>query len=308
MLSLSDWRYFVSESTGLLVVISLVRTMLPALSDSSGSGSMPHPFWIPVLLMSGQYGIMGGLFATLAATAALFVNGLPPQSATQDFYAYAGVIAVQPCAWFATALVLGGLRTLHIHQQTELQQQFDRAQMAAKEVADGLEHAVTEIERLEQRIASDSSTLAAFLQSLAKLELRDRKSLLTSIANVVRYGVGATSFTIYLNTTHGLEPYLGVEDGSRLTSTAIPLPPPSLVHEAPGRAKNDATVARDDDTARTLHWAPIRLGDAAEPLGVVVCNSLLPSQDPAVAKRRLSEVCRVLAMLLSVCPETVSGA
>ena len=105
MMSISDWYWFVPETIGLLLLIALFRAVLPA--GASGVG-MPHPFWIPVLLMSGQYGIMGGLFATLAASAALFVSGLPPQSAAQDFYAYAGVVAAQPCGWFATALITGG--------------------------------------------------------------------------------------------------------------------------------------------------------------------------------------------------------
>ena len=88
------------------------------------------------------------------------------QSATQDFYAYAGIVAAQPCAWFGTALILGGLRTLHIHHQTELQERLDQTGLAAEDLADGLERAVSEIERLEQRIAGDSRTLASFLHSL----------------------------------------------------------------------------------------------------------------------------------------------
>jgi hypothetical protein len=99
IMSLSDWPRFVPEALGLLVVISLVRMAVPG--GPAGLDSIPHPFWILVLLMSAQYGIMGALFATLSATGMFFANELPAQSAAQDFYAYAGIIAVQPCAWFA---------------------------------------------------------------------------------------------------------------------------------------------------------------------------------------------------------------
>jgi hypothetical protein len=78
LVSLSDWYRFVPETLGFLVLILVAQTLLPGIS----AAGLPHPFWIPVLLMSGQYGIMGGLFATLAATAALFFKGLPAQSAT----------------------------------------------------------------------------------------------------------------------------------------------------------------------------------------------------------------------------------
>jgi hypothetical protein len=314
IMSLSDWPRFVPESIGLLVVISLVRTALPG--GPVGPGSIPHPFWIPVLLMSSQYGIMGALFATLAATGVFFATELPAQSATQDFYAYAGMIAVQPCAWFAAALVLGSLRTLHIHHHGELQERLDQTGLAAEDLADGLEGAVSEIERLEQRIAADSTTLASFLHSLAKLELRDRRSLLVSIADVIRYGVGVTSFTIYLKGAHGMQPRLAIEDGSSVAPTAIAPLPSCLLHEIRGEttgAASDAATgaapgAGRDRIASTPHWAPIRLSTSAETVGLVVCTRLQPSQDPVIAVRRLNEVCRVLAVLLSACPEAVAGA
>jgi hypothetical protein len=304
MMSLSDWRRFVPESLGLLAVILLVRTQLPG--GPTSLGSMPHAFWIPVLLMSGQYGIMGGLFATLTATTAFFIGGLPPQSATQDFYAYAGIAAAQPCAWFGTALVLGGLRTLHIHHQTDLQERLEQTKQAAEDLADGLECAVLQIERLEHRIATDSSTLASFVHSLAKLELTDRRSLVASIADVIRYGVGATSFAIYLKGARGFEPCLGVEDGARVTPTAITPLTPALLHAIGGEVAGAAPAVNLDCLARTPRWAPICLAGAAEPVGVVVCNRLQPSQDPAIAMRRLNEVCRVLAVLLSACPGAIS--
>ncbi len=308
LMSLADWRWFVPESVGLLVVISLARTALPL--GHAGAGSLPHPFWIPVLLLSGQYGIMGGLFATLAASAALLLTGLPPQSATQDFYAYAGIVAAQPCAWFGTALVMGGLRTLHIHHQTELQERLDQTGQVANDLADGLERAITEIERLEHRIATDSSTLASFLHSLAQLELTDRRSLVASFADVIRYGVGATSFAIHLEGAHGLEPCLAVEHGTRVTPTTIIPPAPSVFREIHGEAAlaEAAPAANDPSVAHMPHHEPVCPSGTAKPIGVVVCNCLLPTQDPAMAVRRLNEVCRVLAVLLAVCPGASAGA
>jgi hypothetical protein len=303
MMPLSDWRRFIPETIGLLVVISLARTQLP--SGLASLGNMPHPFWIPVLLMSGQYGIMGGLFATLAATAAFFLSGLPAQSATQDFYAYAGIVAAQPCAWFGTALVSGGLRTLHIHHQTDLQERLDQTGLAAADLADGLERAVSEIERLEHRIATDSGTLARFLHSLAKLELSSPRALVASVADVIRYAVGATSFAIYLKGARGLEPCLGVEDGSRVPAGLLS---PALLREIHSGVTDVAPGVNGDDRARAPRWAPISLAGAAEPVGVVVCHRLLPSQDPAIAVRRLNEVCRVLAVLLAACSAGGSGA
>lgn len=308
MLSISAWRSFVPETIALLVVISLVRAAV--LSGPAVPSSMPHPYWIPVLLMSCQYGVMGGLFATLAAIASYFVSGLPVQSATQDFYAYAGVVAGQPCAWFGTALILGGLRTLHIHHQAELQGRFDQTQRAADDLADGLESAVGEIERLERRIALDTTTLTSVTHSLAKLELGDRASLLASIIDVVHHSVGATNFAIYLKRERGLEPVLGVQNGSRLLPTAISPLAQSLLDEiqCAAAAGGIAPARGGDCAARMPLWSPIRLPGSAELAGVVVCDCLQPSQNPAVAAPRLDDVCHLLGVLLSAHPEAVSGA
>ncbi len=295
MLSLSDWRRFVPETIGLLVMLALVST---ALTDR---GSVPSAFWIPVLLMSSQYGIMGGLFSAILASVVLYINGLPPQSAGQDFYAYAAMVATQPSAWFATALVLGGLRTLHIHHETTLKHQLERTQRAGEDLADGLERAMKQLERLEQRIASDTGTLASLLNSLAKLEMRDPRSLIGSMADVVRYGVGASSFAIYLRTLNGPEPCLGIQDGVRLTPEAIPPLEPNLARLLAGRGFGADPTADDADTNCSL-WEVIRLQGSTEPLGIMVCRRLMPSRDPAIARRRLHEICGVLAVLLSTCP------
>ena len=230
ILSLTDARRFIPESLGLLLLIVLVQTWL--MHGTTAAANMPHPFWIPVLAMSGQYGIMGGLFATLAATATFFVGGLPNQSASQDFYDYAAIVAAQPCAWFGTALVLGGLRTLHMHHHADLQVRFDQMTVIAEDLADGLEATVGEVERLEHRLATDYSTLTGLLHSLAKLDLADRQTLFSSMADAIRFSVGATSFAVYLRSPRGFEPCIGVVDGAVVSTAAIPPLPTGLLPDS----------------------------------------------------------------------------
>ena len=82
MLSISAWRSFVPETIALLVVISLVRAAVPggpaALRQHAASLLDPGPAGC-----RAKYGVMGGLFATLAAIGASpSPSGLPVQSAT----------------------------------------------------------------------------------------------------------------------------------------------------------------------------------------------------------------------------------
>jgi hypothetical protein len=286
------------------MLIVLIQRWLPSVAAST---AMPHPFWIPVLLMSAQYGIMGGLFATLSATAVFFLTGLPPQSPMQDFYSYAAVVAAQPCAWFATALVLGSLRTLHIHHQSDVQERLDQTTAIADDLGDGLQRAVQEIELLERRIAGDSATVAALMRGLATLDATDTRSLLASVSDFIRFAVGATSFSIYLDSGGGLEPCLGVEDGARIAPTVVAPPEPWLLHAVRSPASSSRPVADKESSDRVPCWAPIYLRGATQPAGLIVCNRLEPAQTRAVASRRLDEVCRVLAALLPSCADTTSA-
>ena len=220
MMALSDWKQFVPETLALIAVIVLLRALVH--ENPAGLGDMPNPLWIPVVLMSAQYGIMGGLFATLGATAAFFARAWPVQSGMQDFYEFAAVIAAQPCAWFATALVVGGLRTLHLHHELRLAEHAAQSRLAAEELAEGLQEAVAEIDRLELRIAADVSTCESLVESLATLDVTNPLAMIISSANFVRNSVGANYIAVYVRGEHGFEPGVALDGGIPIAPPAIP--------------------------------------------------------------------------------------
>ena len=150
LISLAGWRRQILETFVFLAVIAVLQRRLFGAEEIPG---LPHPYWLPVLLASCQYGVRGGMIATVVASV-VYLFGLSPQSAAQDFYAYAGTVAVHPAAWLATALVVGGLRNLHIHQYAELADELAASRRRASDLGDGLERATAEINALERRIAS----------------------------------------------------------------------------------------------------------------------------------------------------------
>jgi hypothetical protein len=109
------------------------------------------------------------MIATVAASV-LYLFRLSPPSGAQEYYAYAGMVAVQPAAWLATALVLGGLRNLHIHQSAELADQIAACRRRANDLSDALERATAEISALERRIALDMSSVAALSRSFSLID------------------------------------------------------------------------------------------------------------------------------------------
>lgn len=296
LLGLADAWKFGLETLLLLGAIQLVQARYGGALVHSAA--MPHPFWIPVLLMSAQYGMMGGLFATVAASAFLFAAGLPPQSAAQDFYAYAATVAAQPCAWFASALILGGLRTLHLHQHAELGDRLDSATRIAAGIADRLEQTLAENAALEQRIATDLCTLGAVLRGLARLEPGDRQALARGFAGVIASATGAASFALHLRLPGGSPVQVAFADGIEVACG--PAPFPVVLHD-------DGFLAQSGGATLPIR-APIAR-EGAEPVGVVICTRLHPGQDVAATAARLAELSTVLATLLAIGqPAAAEGA
>jgi hypothetical protein len=298
LMSIEDWLRFVPETLGLLMVIAFMRYLMDA--SSPGASSMPHAFWIPVLLMAAQYGIMGGLFAAFSASLFYFAVELPTQSAAQDFYDYAAFAAAQPCAWFAAALVLGGLRTLHMHHQARLVDRLEETRAAAEELADRLTGAAREMDRIEQRIAADTATTSVLLGGFAEADLSSRQALLASFAYIFRHGADADSLAVYLWDGDRFAPRFGFEDGAPIPRAAL-----ASLPQLPGG--NSECSFGETAAAHLPLRVAIRISDAAKPVGYTVCTRLASGQNPIIAVRRLQEVCRVLAKLLVVCPEDDPG-
>jgi hypothetical protein len=303
LMSLTDWRRFVPETLGLLLAIALIRGMMD--ESLPGASSMPHAFWIPVLLMAAHYGIMGGLFAACSTGLLFFTTELPAQSALQDFYEYAALAAAQPCTWFAAALGLGGLRTLHIHHKVRLENQLEEIKATAEELAEQVTEAVREMALLEQRIAADTTTATALLDAFAEVDLSSRQTLLASLADIFRHGAGVDSFSVYLRDGDEFEPCFGIEEGAPIPHAALASLP--RLPSGPFRRSGADKVAAGKAPPYLPLQVPILMPKATEPIGFVVCNRIVPDQIPIIAARRLNEVCRVLAKLLVVCPEAVPG-
>lgn len=302
MLSLSDWRKFVVETLALLAFI--VGLQIVVFKSTALPTGMPHPYWLPVLLAACQYGVMGGMFATIAALLVYLVAGLPPQSATQDFYAYAGMVAGQPAAWLATALVLGGLRSLHIHQSTELADRLENSRAYAHDLASALERAADEIAALERRIAIDTGSVAALMRSLSKIDLSDRRAVAESFCDLFRFGAGASSFEIYLREGLRFAPALTVEnDGIRASAAGQPLERTTVAelirNSEAGWAAGEAGALQSGQRLVVPIWPS---DTTAEPLGVVICQAIRAEQDIRQTRRRFHELCRALGTILAACP------
>jgi K+-sensing histidine kinase KdpD len=304
MHSLAGWRRQAAETLVFLAVIAVLQRQLFGSAEVLG---LPHPYWLPVLLASCQYGVRGGLIATVAASL-VYLFELSPPSAAQDFYAYAGMVAIQPAAWLATALVIGGLRDLHIHQYTELADQLAASRRSANDLTDGLDRAAAEINALERRIAFDMSSVAALSRSLSQIDMKDRRAAATSLGELFRVGAGVGTFTFYLRESESYTPVWALEENSpRSTKSMAPIPSTameSMMVESARRGITDDSGGSESGARRYV--AAVPPSDAGfRPLAAIVCE-VQELQDAAQFHRRAEEFGRMFATILQACPNTAS--
>jgi hypothetical protein len=303
MLSLAGWRIQALESIVLLVLIAAIRRIFVGDVDIPG---LPHPYWIPVLLGSCQYGIRGGVIATIASSIFYFFD-LSPPSAVQDFYAYSKMVSIQPALWLGTSLVIGSLRNLQIHQYTELADQFETCRRQRGDFSNGLDRAVAEIAALERRIAFDMNSVASLSRSLASIDLSDRRAAAMSFGEVFRVAASAKTFTIYLECGGEYRAALAIENDSPSSGKSAPALSLSALEAMTGRAQGGRDVVRSDlDDRRSVVFVP-PLNVGAKPLAVIV-SDLNTSRDRRQFDRRAEELGRLLETILRACPNQTSEA
>ncbi len=292
ILALTHWRKSLAETVPLLALATLLQRWLGGLDAIPG---VPHPYWLPVLLAASQYGMSAGLVTTIAASLLYWLE-LSPASAAQDYYAYAGSVAVQPALWLATVLVLGGLRNLHLHQSEEIVDQLAASERRETDLSGALERALAEINALEQRIAADMSSVAALSRALSLLDLSDRHTAAATYAEVFRAGTGATAVTIYLREP---DAYFPVYEKHAVGSAAPMELPPMAIDRIIIAAERSGDGELSAQGLEVVRVPPA--GFADEPLAAIVCR-LSESHELRIFRRRADDLSRTLATILAACP------
>jgi hypothetical protein len=298
-LSLSRWRHLTLETLALLLGLAALRHWF---SVGDGLSGMPHPYWFAVLAVSSQYGMIGGTLASMAAGVLYYVE-LPQQSGTEDVYAYAGAVAVQPTAWLATALLVGGLRSLHIYQAARLGDRLAAFQRRAADLAGGLERAAEEVAALERRIAVETSSVAAVVRALARIDLGDRRTAALSFAELFRVAATPT-FTIYLKESEGYRPVVSIEDNVNCAPPSIePLDAVAMEAMRAGTENRHCRVAGGRGTGKPRAECLVLVPPAgtAEPMAAILCRPPSAVQERRFLQR-VEDLSLAFATVLSACP------
>ena len=129
----------------------------------------PSPYWLPVLLLSLQYGTVAGLLAAAVATGAYIFNGFPEQAIGENLFAYLLRIWSLPILWVGVSLVLGQFRLRQIEVKQQLKRDLDMRSAEAHSLGIYSRDLEARCRRLERQLAvNGAGEPAKVLDALAR--------------------------------------------------------------------------------------------------------------------------------------------
>lgn len=192
----------VVELVAIVALLLIVDWIWPALDINN---IQPSPYWLPVLLLTLQYGTASGTLAVIVAIIAYFsFVTLPEQGVGENEFAYRLRILSQPILWIATAVVLGQFRMVQIAAKRELRRRLDELKIQRDTLADYASRLRVRCDALERDIAArpmhgGASLLNAFA-ALADVKDSFAKSVETAFAQAFP----AATISLFARTDAGL--------------------------------------------------------------------------------------------------------
>ncbi|MEQ1716062.1 MAG: GAF domain-containing protein [Hyphomicrobium sp.] len=192
-----------AELAALIGLIQIVNAAFPGLEITDIE---PSPYWLPILLLSLQYGTVAGLLAAGTATLVYVFSGLPEQVIDEHHFAYLLRAWVLPILWIAVALVLGQFRLRQIERKQTLVDDLDRRTREAEGLAGyagDLERRCRQLER--QLTSSGQGRGAGVLDAIALLQ-SSNADLPRAFERICSAGFPGAGLTVYAVQPSGLEP------------------------------------------------------------------------------------------------------
>ncbi|MBS0243574.1 MAG: hypothetical protein JSS20_15465 [Proteobacteria bacterium] len=182
----------------------LVLVVLPGLLDYAYpwfpnlNETQPHFFWLPVLLLTLQYGTPSGLLAAAAAIVLSNVLGWPEQEIGENHFAYLLRIWLQPMLWIGTAVVLGQLRLRQIEARDALSRDVATLSMQRHAIAEHARNLRARCDRLERAITTAASPRAvSILAALGEAASPDPHLAKTGFERALALAFGEASAAHY---------------------------------------------------------------------------------------------------------------
>jgi hypothetical protein len=184
------------ESVFIFVILLCIEWMIPG--PASLARLSPHPFWIPVILISSQYGSASGLSITGCAVALSWLAGWPEQTAQEDFYRYSMRIWREPILWIFGSLIMGCLRDRQIRQRDRLRERVELAELQRETLGAFAEDLQTALFDYERTLAiSDANSMSAAVSALQALRKGAETDLPSALPFAISKWLGDVNWAFY---------------------------------------------------------------------------------------------------------------
>ncbi len=190
----------VIELAALTLLLLTIDWMLPNVDLADIE---PSPYWLPVLLLSLQYGTVAGLLAASVATAVYVFNGFPEQAIGENLFTYLLRIWALPILWVGASLILGQFRLRQIEMKQNLRRELDLRSAEAKSLAGYNSALESRCKRLERQLAVNAAgEPSGVLDALAHFSAADA-GMAESFDALVRTILPGATASLYAATPFG---------------------------------------------------------------------------------------------------------
>lgn len=190
------------ELLAIFAAILLIDWLWPALDIHD---LQPSPYWLPVLLLSAQYGTISGAVAAVAAIAFHFTFATSPeQGVGENEFAYRLRLLSQPILWIAAVLLLGQFRMQQIAAKRDLARLAIDLDEQRTGLADYAQRLRVRCDRLEREIAGrphgEGRALLAAVGELASVSGTQRsiREISVAISRVVAVAYPQATVTLFV--------------------------------------------------------------------------------------------------------------
>ena len=273
----------------------------------------PHPFWIPVLLVSLQYGTIDGLVAVAASTVAVWLLGWPQPHPNEDYLGYLSRVWNEPLLWLGAAILIGEFRLRQLSELRGLQARVVGLEKERELLKGEVVDSRSRVRFLETHLAAGiPENCAALIEACSeggKIGSQDLERALVTIGEVA---LGAETLSLFQYVNGAL--VLVVRVGSAPELNLRPrFRPGEPIYERVVRNRTVLCAARGLDHAvledQGTWAAPICSAANGEVIGMLKIERMLTPQQPGGIERMertLLAVCKLLAARLHNLADTTS--
>ena len=184
----------------------LVLVVLPGLLDHfvpafpSINETQPHFFWLPVILLTVQYGTVSGLLAAGASILLSALLGWPEQEIGENHFSYLLRIGLQPVLWMTAAIILGQFRLRQIERKEALVRAVTELTAQRQSIAEHARNLRGRCDALERLIAARPVPEASrLLAAMGRVQSPHPPEAAAALHEAIGLGFGGGCVSIWVN-------------------------------------------------------------------------------------------------------------